>query len=78
MHITEIQKLYEARPFRPFVIHVADGRTIKVEHPEFMAQAPTGRTIFVYDPKDFQIIDVLMITGLEVKTNGASSRKRKR
>ena len=48
MTIQEIRKLYDARPFRPFDIHTADGRKIRVAHPEFMATAPAARTVVVY------------------------------
>ena len=77
MTIEQVRRLYDARPFKPFVIHLADGRRIRVEHPEFMASAPSGRTIIVYQPDDsFNVIDLLLVTDLEVKSNGAV-RKRK-
>jgi hypothetical protein len=78
MQIKEIQKVYRAQPFRPFIIHMADGRGIRVDHPEFMALSPAGRAAVVFD-KDggFEVIDVLLVTGLEVG-NGKSSSRRKR
>ncbi len=78
MQIKEMQKVYRAQPFQPFIIHMADGRGIRVDHPEFMALSPAGRAAVVFD-KDggFEIIDLLLITALEVK-NGKSSTKRKR
>lgn len=78
MQIKEMQKVYRAQPFQPFIIHMADGRGIRGDHPEFMALSPAGRAAVVFD-KDggFEIIDLLLITALEVK-NGKSSTKRKR
>lgn len=68
MTIEQVRVLYEAEPFRPFVIHLADGREIPVHHREFVAQAPSGRTLVVYQPDDsMNIIDLLLVTDLEVK-----------
>lgn len=78
MTIQEIRKLYDARPFRPFVIHTADGRKICVAHPEFMATAPAARTVVVYQADgSFDIIDLLLVAGLRVRTNGAAGKKRR-
>jgi hypothetical protein len=75
MTIRQIKELYHAAPFRPFVIHLADGRQIPVRHREFMATAPSGRTIIVYEADDsFNVIDVLMVTSLEVKNGKPSNR----
>jgi hypothetical protein len=68
MTIEQIRALYLARPFRPFVIHLADGRAIPVMSPEFINRAPSGRTAIVYLPDDmFTIIDLLLVTDLEVR-----------
>lgn len=76
MTIEQMKQLYNAAPFRPFVIHLADGRRIPVRHREFMATAPSGRTVIVYEPDDsFNIIDLLLVTSLEVK-NGKASQGR--
>ena len=77
MTIQRIRELYEVEPFRPFVIHLADGREIPVVHREFLASAPSGRTVIVFQPDDsFSIIDSLLVTDLEVRRkNGAKSKK---
>ncbi len=68
MTIEQIRNSYEARPFRPFVIHLADGREVPVHHREFIMSAPSGRTVVVYQPDDsFNIIDLLLVTDLEFK-----------
>lgn len=75
MTIEQVKNLYHATPFKPFTLHLADGRQIPVKHREFMATAPSGRTIVVYQPDDsFSIIDLLLVTSLEVK-NGEKSKK---
>ena len=67
MKIEEVRKLLHAQPFRPFHIHVADAGRIPVKHEDFVALAPTGRELIVYQPDgDYQIVDVLLVTRLQV------------
>jgi len=78
MTIERIRDVYDAQPFRPFLIHLADGRQIAVKHREFLATAPSGRTMIAYQPDDsFSIIDLLLVTDLEVKANGRSRNPKK-
>jgi len=71
MTVEKLRGLYQARPFQPFILHMADGRHIRVGHPEWMAISPTGRTIYV-EQRDgsFSIVDLLLVTELEVRANG--------
>jgi len=72
--IEQVKQLYNAAPFRPFIIHLADGRQIPVKHREFIALSPSGRTITVYQADDTSnIIDLLLVTDLKVK-NAAPPR----
>jgi hypothetical protein len=75
MTIEKVKELNNTHPFRPFIIHLADGRSIPVHHRDFIMAAPSGRTLYVSQPDDtFNIIDLLLVTDLEVQ-NG---RKRTR
>jgi hypothetical protein len=77
MTVQEVRRLYEARPFRPFVIHMADGQNIRVAHPEFMAIGPGARTMVVYQPDgSFEIVDLLLVTALKVPLDGRPGRGR--
>ena len=77
MTIEKIRQLYEVEPFQPFVMHLADGRKVAVTHREWLASAPSGRTVIVFQPDDsFNIVDLLLVTDLEVK-NGARAKGRK-
>ena len=74
MTVTEIRNLYDAQPF---TMHLADGRNVSVLHREFLAIAPSGRTVVVYQPDDSSnIIDLLLVTDLEIKKNGKNSKKK--
>ena len=67
MTIEQIRNIHRAQPFRPFAIHVADGRVIEVPHPDFLSHSPTGRTIIVYHgDESFSVLDLLLVTELEV------------
>ena len=79
MTIEQLRNFYNAQPFQPFVMHLADGRAVPVMHREFMASAPSGRTITVYQPDDtLNVVDLLLVTDLEVKppTNGSGKRRK--
>lgn len=79
MTIEQLRAAYHAEPFRPFVLHLADGRQIPVHHHEFIMTVPSGRTIVVAQPDDaVNIIDLLLVTDLEFKPkrNGGPKRKR--
>ncbi len=67
MTIEQVRNVYNAQPFQPFVIHLADGRHVPVRHRDFIMPAPSGRTLIVYQPDDsFNMIDLLLVTDLEV------------
>jgi len=78
MRIQELRELRDATPFRPFSIHLADGRAIPVIHRDFVIFSPSGRTVIVYQRDDsFDIVDVMPVTSLQVKRpNGRASSKR--
>ncbi len=69
MTIENVRELIHAQPFAPFVVHLADGRKVSVNHPDFVSSSPTGRVIHVFhgagDASSF--IDVLLVTALELK-----------
>ena len=71
MTITQFRERYDTRPFRPFTIHLADGRSIPVSHPAFILTPPEGRIVAVYHNKAIGIIDLLLVTGLEVPAEQA-------
>ena len=77
MKIAEIRKLLHAQPFRPFNIHIADGGRIPVKHEDFVALAPTGREMIVYQSNgDYQVIDVMLVTRLQILSNGSKKAQK--
>lgn len=80
MTVDRLKDACDAQPFRPFVMHLADGRQIPVVHREFVLSVPSGRTVVVCQPDDtLNIIDLLLVTDWEFKpvANGAGSKRRK-
>ena len=68
MTIEQLRNAYTAIPFRPFMLHLADGRQVPVLSPEFILSVPSGRTIVVCQPDDtLNIIDLLLVTDMEIR-----------
>ena len=69
MTIERLKSIHGASPFRPFTIHMGDGRSFRVDHPEFLSHSPSGRTVIVYQIDDnFSVLDLLLMTELEIHT----------
>lgn len=67
MTAEQLRAVREAQPFRPFTIHLADGRSLRIPHREFVSQSPGGRTIIVYGSgESFSVVDLYLVTELEV------------
>jgi len=78
MTVERVRELYEAQPFQPFVMHLADGRKLAVVHREFLSLSPSGRTVVVFQPDDScNIVDLLLVTDLELGLPPGSRRKRR-
>ena len=76
----EIRKLVHARPFRPFVVHVADGGGLPVKHEDFVALSPSGREMIVYRhdrPDDYEVVDLRLVSRLEVTARNGRRKPRK-
>ncbi len=77
--IDQIKELHLARPFKPFRLHLADGRKYDVRHPEFLAFSRSGKTLhFVTESDSIDHIDVLMIVSVEEKPVGRGGSKRRK
>ena len=67
MIVEQLKSVLHSQPFRPFTIHMGDGRAFLVKHPDFIARSPSGRTVIVYgDDESHSILDMLLVTELEV------------
>ena len=67
MTVEQLKNVQHAQPFRPFTIHMADGRAFYVKHPDFMSRSPSGRTVIVHgDDDSWSVLDMLVVTELDV------------
>lgn len=79
MTINQVRQLHQAQPFKVFQIHLADGRSLKVSHPEALAIIPPGRTIVVATGEEsYEVVDLLLVASLEVVNGQASGGRRRR
>ncbi len=73
MTTPQFKAVLHASPFCPFDIQLADGRSIRVTHPELVLITPGGRTIVVAVADDaIEIIDLLLVTSLRTQIPAAS------
>ncbi len=71
-----MRDLLRAVPFRPFTIHLADGRKHEVPHPDFLSISPKGTEIIVYDADDnAHYLSPLLITEASPNKRGRAPRK---
>ena len=68
--------MHRAQPFQPFELHLADGRSLPVEHPECLAISPPGRTVGVaLRDGTIEVVDLLLVTSLKPISNRRSRRR---
>ena len=73
MTAEQLRAMRNSQPFRPFTIHLDDGRSFPVPHRDFVSQSPGGRTIIVYGAEElFSVLDLFLVTELEVQEKSDS------
>jgi hypothetical protein len=82
MDLNGLREAVLRRPFKPFVIRLADGRSVQVNHPEFVAVG-TRRAMVIQEDESCLWLEPLLIVSLEWPGNkpkraGNGSPKRKR
>ena len=69
MRTEQLRDLLRAQPFRPFTIHLPEGRAVQVVHHDFALLSPDGRTLVAYGPdSSFDVIDVMLIARIQVRS----------
>ncbi len=83
MDIAGIREALHKQPFEPFKIQLADGRSLPVPHPDFVAVGPR-RIIVVAEDDTWSIVEPLLIVSLDKYVtpgkggNGARKKKKGR
>ncbi len=80
MVLAGVREALHKQPFEPFLIQLADGRSLPVRHPDFVAVG--GRRIVVLDENDsWSFIEPLLIVSLDklpAGRKGGNGRSRRR
>lgn len=64
MDIKGVQDLLHRQPFQPFMMRLADGRSIPVPHRDFVALTPR-RVIVGFEDDSWTIIEPILIVSLD-------------
>ncbi|MCG3184154.1 MAG: hypothetical protein ICCCNLDF_02266 [Planctomycetes bacterium] len=77
MKADEIRKAMNASPFHKFTLHLANGRSLKVEHRDFISVDPQGRTTIVFKlDGNWEAVGIPLVSSIEYHT-GRNGRRRK-
>ena len=69
MKPTTIRDLRDQAPFRPFDIHLADGRCLSVVTPDHIMISPTNKEFALYNPDGtLNVVDANQITSITRKS----------
>jgi hypothetical protein len=75
MDIEGVRKLLHQKPFEPFSIHLADGRSLPVPNPDIVALTPR-RVIVGAEDDSWSIVDPFAIVSLDGIPSKAVDGKR--
>lgn len=75
MTLEKIREVCEQQPFRPFTFHLPDGRSVPVEHPDFISFSKGGRILAVTHRDETEsLIDLMLVSDITVQTRAPSRR----
>ena len=82
MDIAGVREVLHRQPFQPFVIRLADGRSLPVPHRDFVALG-SRRIVVVAEDDTWTVVEPLLIVSLDQSTaknkgDNGSSKKRRR
>jgi hypothetical protein len=81
MDIVGIREALHKQPFQPFSIRLADGRSLPVPHPDFVAVG-SRRIIVVAEDDSWSTVEPILIVSLDYASpkskggNGSSKKRR--
>jgi hypothetical protein len=80
MDLQGLRDALKRQPFEPFTIRLSDGRSLPVEHPDFVAVGSI-RAIVIARDDSWSVIEPLLIVSLDYEApkkgdNGRAKRKR--
>lgn len=82
MELSDLREAIRRQPFQPFVVRLADGRSLTVNHPEYVAVGPQ-HAIVIGEDSSWSVVDPFLVVSLDYAKNGdrgphgESKRKRR-
>jgi hypothetical protein len=74
MTIEQMRITREANPFLPFTVRLADGRSFRVPHRDYLSISPSNRIVVIYQADgSANVLDVLLVTELTLDPPVAQS-----
>lgn len=72
MDIAGVREALHREPFEPFLMRLADGRSLEVRHPEFVALSPR-RIVVINDDEvgSWSVVEPLLIVSLDYRVETA-------
>jgi hypothetical protein len=71
----KIRDLLAASPFIPFLIHTADGKSLRVAHPDFILAASDAPHVIVEETNGrAHTVNIMLITSLEEEPASPSQK----
>lgn len=67
MTTVNIEDALNKTPFAPFDIHIDNGKTVHVRHPDFLMFSESKRTAVIVEGEHFRIVDVDHISAISFR-----------
>jgi hypothetical protein len=61
------------QPFRAFTVHLNDGRSYLIKHPDFISYSPNNREMTVHDEQGVHYIDMRNVSKVHVPRSPADA-----
>jgi hypothetical protein len=66
MNIHALKAAIDTSPFRPFKLHIADGRNVDVPSADHISIDPKGRNALIWaDNGAFRMVNIMLVTEIE-------------
>ncbi len=77
MDATDLMQTLHSKGFRPVELHLADGRALRVDHPDYFLLFPTRKSALVFpDGVHFEMLDIAsVVRAVPVAANGGKSHE---
>ena len=79
MTVEQVFKVVHAAPFEPFEVHLTDGRSFYIDHPDFIARLGDDRTLFLINADDEQAhrIDANLVVSITQNSKRRPKRRQR-